>query len=461
MKQPNVLFVFGDQWRASSTGFDGNPDVKTPHLDSFARESIHLPNAVALCPVCTPWRGTFLTGQTPDKHGLFLNDAPLNPDLPTIGKAFKSAGYDTGWIGKWHVDGHGRMKPIPPERHQGFDYWKVLECTHNYNESYYYDHDDPTMRLWEGYDAIAQTKDAVQWIQNRSSGCPFFLSLSWGPPHNPYDSAPEAYRNLYDPDALHIPPNVPPDLHQDEKFRNSLAGYYAHCSTLDDCFGSLMQCLEAQGIAEDTVVVFTSDHGDFVGAYGLYDKQGPWDESARVPLLIRHPARFGTGGRKNDLVFNTLDFYPTLCALAGVEVPAEAGLDGHDRSGVLDSGEPPDSNLSLIAAYHTFGNWPKNSARRGDPLYFARDYRGIRTATHTYVIDHNGPWLLYHNLQDPHQTRNLIDDPAHATVREQLAGLLSEEMKRLQDDFLDGFDYVEKWGYKVNETGTIDPRQYS
>lgn len=369
MNPVNVLFVFADQWRAGATGFDGNPDVLTPHLDRFARESIHLPHAVSLCPVCTPWRASFLTGQTPDKHGLFLNDAPLNPDLPTLGKAF--------------------------------------------------------------------------------------LTVSWGPPQSPYETAPEAFRNLYDPEDLHIPPYVPGTLRGEERVRQALAGYYAHCSALDECFGRLMRCLEDQNLAEDTLVVFTSDHGDFLGAYGLYDKQGPWDESARVPLLIHCPARFGREERRSELVFNTLDFYPTLCALAGVPVPPEAALDGHDHSGVLAGAPLPEPNLSLIAAYHSFGNWLLQSRHLENPLYHARKYRGIRTTRHTYVIDHQGPWLLYDNREDPHQIRNLVNHPDHSDVQNHLARLLAGELARLQDDFPHGADLLERWGYVVTDSGTL------
>ena len=147
--RPNILFVMADQWRAVSTGYAGDPNVKTPHLDRLAACSIHFVNAVSGVPVCSPCRASLLTGQRPLTHGVFLNDVPLNPEATTLGKVLKQNGYSTGYIGKWHVDGHGRAGFIPPERRQGFDYWKVLECTHNYNRSYYYAN-GPKKLAWEG-----------------------------------------------------------------------------------------------------------------------------------------------------------------------------------------------------------------------------------------------------------------------------------------------------------------------
>ncbi len=130
--------MLADQWRAEAFGYAGNPDVKTPHLDQLQREGVHLVNAVSGLPVCCPTRASLLTGQRPLTHGVFLNDVPLDPEAVTIGKVLRAAGYDTGYIGKWHVDGHGRSNFIPRERRQGFEYWKVLECTHDYNHSAYY-----------------------------------------------------------------------------------------------------------------------------------------------------------------------------------------------------------------------------------------------------------------------------------------------------------------------------------
>lgn len=131
-----------------------------------------------------------------------MNDVPLSPEAVTLAKVLRQEGYDTGYIGKWHVDGHGRSNFIPRERRQGFDYWKVLECTHTYTNSFYYA-DGPVKLKWEGYDAITQTRDARQYLRDHArSSKPFFLFLAWGPPHDPYQTAPEHYRALYDRSCL-------------------------------------------------------------------------------------------------------------------------------------------------------------------------------------------------------------------------------------------------------------------
>jgi len=163
-RRPNVLVVIADQWRPQAFGFAGDPNVKTPNFDALARSSVRCVNAVSGMPVCSPTRASFLTGQRPLTHGVFINDVPLDPQAVTIGKTLRAANYETGFIGKWHLDGHGRLSFIPPERRQGFDYWKVCECTHNYTDSIYYG-DSPEKAHWSGYDAIDQTKDAVQYLR--------------------------------------------------------------------------------------------------------------------------------------------------------------------------------------------------------------------------------------------------------------------------------------------------------
>ena len=176
---PNILVVIADQWRAQAFGYAGDPNVQTPNLDRFERQSVHFTQAVAGMPVCSPTRASLLTGQRPQTHGIFINDVPLATNGVTLPKVLKAAGYDTGCIGKWHIDGHGsRSAFIPRERRQGFDYWKVLECTHAYNNSPYYA-DGPEKLKWDGYDAIAQTRDAQAYLRGRTNSEKPFLLSGW------------------------------------------------------------------------------------------------------------------------------------------------------------------------------------------------------------------------------------------------------------------------------------------
>ncbi|NOY57645.1 MAG: sulfatase-like hydrolase/transferase, partial [Calditrichaeota bacterium] len=131
--RPNIVYVFPDQWRAQATGYNGDPNAKTPHLDALAMESCNFTDAVSGCPVCSPYRASLLTGQYPLTHGVFLNDVQLNDDAVTIAKVLGKAGYQTGYIGKWHLHDHGRSAFIPRKSRQGFEFWQTMECTHNYN----------------------------------------------------------------------------------------------------------------------------------------------------------------------------------------------------------------------------------------------------------------------------------------------------------------------------------------
>ena len=271
MKKPNVIFVFADQLRYQATGFGGDVNVRTPHLDRLSRQSVNFLTAVSGCPVCSPARASLLTGQYPNKHGVFVNDVCLSNDAVSIAESFKGAGYDTAYIGKWHLDGHGRSNPIPPERRHGFEFWRVLECTHQYNQSHYYADDDTEKRLWDGYDAIAQTREAQHYIQNRTTQTPFFLMLSWGPPHAPYQTAPERYQQMYTPEALELHPNVPAEV--EAQARRDLAGYYAHITALDDLIHDLLETVKDCGIQDNTIFVFWSDHGDMLGSQGEHKKQ--------------------------------------------------------------------------------------------------------------------------------------------------------------------------------------------
>ncbi len=445
MKQPNIVFVFGDQWRQQATGYAGNPDVKTPHLDALAKECVSFSRAISGCPVCSPYRASLLTGQRPLTHGVFVNDVCLEPNGASIAEAFSAAGYDTAYIGKWHVDGHGRSNYIPPERRLGFDYWKVLECTHNYNHSAYYSGNSDEKLYWEGYDAIAQTHDAEAYIRDHAtSNRPFLLMLSWGAPHAPYDTAPEDYRKLYDPNAIALRPNVPDDMAT--KAREWLAGYYAHCSTLDACMGSLLDTLDECGLVDDTILVFTSDHGDMLGSQGHMKKQRPWDESIRVPFLLRYPGLVGWQARETDALIDAPDILPTLLGLCEILIPNT--VEGVDFSGHIVGGDDPSGGAALLQCLQPFGQWTPR-------LHGGKEYRGLRTKRYTYVRDLRGAWLLYDNESDPYQMRNLVDDPKLATIRDELDEALLKKLAHQGDEFLPGRDYIKRWGYPVDENGTV------
>jgi len=442
-RRPNIVFVFADQWRAQATGYTGDPNARTPNLDTLERGSINFTHAVSGCPVCSPYRASLLTGQYPLTHGVFLNDVPLAAEAVTIAEVCRAAGYRTGYIGKWHLEGNGRSRYIPADRRQGFDYWKVLECTHNYNRSQYYAGDDPTPRFWPGYDAIAQTDDACRYIREHASGGPFLLMLSWGPPHAPYLTAPEDYRKRFRPEEIVLRENVPAG--REASARRDLAGYYAHIAVLDDCVGRIVETLEAAEIAEETIFVFTSDHGDMLYSQGMTKKQKPYDESIRVPFLLRYPAAHGEAGRRIDMPINTPDIMPTLLGLCEIAIPKT--VEGRDYSGVIRGTAKAETEAALIMCPSPFGQW--------DRRHGGREYRGVRTRRYTYVRDMKGPWLLFDNEADPYQRVNLVGQAEYADVQARLEGMLTELLRQRGDAFLPGPEYIRRWGWTVDENGTV------
>ena len=407
-----------------------------------------------------------MTGRWPYQQGVIDNSIPLSANEATIGKAFKAAGYDTAYIGKWHLDGHGRSSYIPPERRQGFGHnehcsWQVLECTHDYNHSIYYAGNDPSKRLWEGdsnehcYDAEAQTRAAQEYIHQHDPEKPFLLVLSWGPPHNPYDTAPQRFRDLYDPEKITFRPNVILNR-QDKPYRHytlspaeELAGYYAHISALDACLADLLQTLDKTGLAENTIFVYTSDHGDMLWSHGEWRKQWPFDESIRVPFLLRYPRQFGRSGKALDALINTPEIMPTLLGLCGLPIPGM--VEGRDLAPILRGEASDDVDVALIACYQPFSEF--------QPAWGGRAYRGIRTRRYTFARDLNGPWLFFDNETDPYQQHNLCGDPDHVDLQSALDQQLQHILAERGDEFLPGETYMQRWGYLMDESGAVPFRE--
>ena len=441
-RRPNLVFILADQWRAQATAYAGDTNARTPNLDKLAAESVNFSNAVSGCPVCCPYRASLLTGRFPLTHGVFLNDVLLNTDAVSIAQAYNKAGYETGYIGKWHLDGRDRSAFIPKERRQGFKFWKAFGCTHNYNNSFYYGDENVKLK-WEGYDAIAQTREVQRYIRQHAGDKPFALFLSWGPPHAPYQTAPEKYGKQFSEAQIKLRPNVPTKF--EAQARKALAGYYAHIAALDDCIADILQTLKQSRIENDTILVFTSDHGDMLYSQGGQKKQQPWDESILVPFLLRYPAKLGRKGKTIDMPINTQDIMPTLLALSSIEIPDT--VEGADFSGILTGIEKPKEDAALINCPSPFGQWTRS---RG-----GREYRGVRTHRYTYVRDLNGPWLLYDNEKDPYQLNNLCGKNEHGELQRKMETILSQKLKQTNDQFLPGPEYIKKWGYVVGKNGTV------
>ena len=443
VRHPNILYLLADQWRAQATGYAGDPNVHTPNLDRLSHEGTWFRNAVSVCPVCTPYRAALMTGRFPTTTGMFLNDLYLPQSELCMAQIFRAAGYSTGYIGKWHLDGHGRQSYIPPGRRHGWGYWKAAECDHNYNHSHYYTDDSPEKHYWPGYDAFAETADAQQYLREHAgTGQPFILMLAFGEPHFPYATAPAEYKALYAPEKIRLAPNVPESMQK--RARRDAQGYYAHCTALDQCIGELLSTLAETGLESNTVVVFTADHGEMLGAQGCPPtmKQVPWNESAHVPFLLRYPAIAGSQGRVVNTPLATPDILPTLLSLAGVRIPKS--VQGEDLSRCLRHPHAKEGRAVLYMAVAPF-----------EPRQFRKEYRAIRTRRYTYVRGVEGPWLLFDDQKDPYQMENLVGKPEARAVQERLEKRLWAALKGIGDDFRPAASYVQEWGYEVRADGAI------
>jgi arylsulfatase A-like enzyme len=297
---------------------------------------------------------------------------------------------------------------------------------------------------WDGYDAIAQTRDAQQFLRSQTKASkPFLLFLAWGPPHDPYQTAPAKYRKMYQPEKLKLRPNVP--ARAEKETRKELAGYCAHCSALDYCFGKLMATLRETGLDRNTIVLFTSDHGDMLGSHGMRAKQKPFEESVRVPFLLRFPPAMEISSRKLKAPINSQDIMPTLLGLCGMPVPKS--VEGLDFSGYIQGKQDPSDGAALLACIAPFGEWPRQLG--------GREYRGVRTTRYTYVRALDGPWLLFDNTTDPFQLENLIGTPDAAKPQTDLDELLQRKLRAANDSFLPATQYIHQWNYVVNSSGTV------
>lgn len=443
-KKPNIIYVLADQWRAQATGYNGDPNLtgKTPNLDDMANHGVNFKNAISVTPVCTPYRAALLTGQYPTTTGMIFNDLHLPEESVTMAEIFKESGYSTGYIGKWHLDGMGRSAYTPPERRQGFDYWKAIECSHDYNNLLYYEGNDSTKKLRDGYGPYAETEDAISFIkQNSGNDKPFLMVLAWGAPHFPHATAPKEFQRQFTEDDLILRDNVSDNMK--EMAKKEAMGYYAHILALDKCMGDLQKVIDEAGISENTIVVFTSDHGEMMGSQGVRprQKQVPWVESVNVPFLLKYPAQYGNKKIEVEAPINTPDILPTLLSLAKLPVPKS--IEGENMAEAIGNPEANKDKAALVMNVSPF-------AGKSD------EYRGVYTSRYAYVKTLEGPWSLFDNKEDPFQMNNLVDKPEYEQLQKEMEAVLQKELKKVGDEFMPRQYYIDKWGYKLNKSGYID-----
>ncbi|MFO7726531.1 MAG: sulfatase [Oceanipulchritudo sp.] len=447
-EKPNLLCVFSDQQSFDMLGCAGNPQIKTPNLDAFAGKGVRFEHAVANCPVCTPCRSMLLSGRHPLHNNCFDNDRRLlNRDEigPGLGHVLRDAGYRMGYVGKWHLHGGDRDRPIPagPDR-QGFDdRFLSNNCHLNYHpDSCYYWTEDGEKVMLGQWEAAGQTEQALAFLDESTKEKPFCLFVSWHAPHNHLGGnakayrgfdAPEAFKARYNEDEI-VPRGQLPNTAEN---RRMTLGYYALCSEVDHHFGRLMEKLEEKGFAENTLVVFTSDHGETFGAHAAQCHKGnPEDVSVRIPLLMRLPGVL-SADYTSRLLIGMLDVPPTLLGLMGHEVPSN--WEGLDLS-------PAIRNRNDDAVDHV-------------PIFnFKPSWRGVYTRQYTFAMENiertpdmhtrfgsdlpdqrktvQNFNVLYDREEDPLQLNNLINTTGHLDTIWELTQRTHDWCAKFNDPFL-------------------------
>jgi arylsulfatase A-like enzyme len=395
-------------------------------------------NAFSSCPICSPYRGQLLTGRYSHANGCVDNEYGLFPDQETLASTLKRAGYRTAYVGKWHL-GYG---PYTPEKRFGFDTMLAYNVNHSHNHISYYENEAGPTPI-EGWGPVGETDLALGFIEahlKEEAEIPFCLLMSWGPPHwdgDHYDDYPQQF-NIYDPESVDLPPNVPEQMA--DFARREIAHYYGNITGLDHEIGRITAFLKASGLEENTILCYSSDHGDHLSSHGYgkpFDswlhhtkrasKATPYEESIHIPFILRYPARVAPGQRTQTL-FSSVDFMPTLLELAGVEPPEDLQGTGLSHAVLGEAGPEPDSVYLQILG----PGWP----HRGDWVGY---WRGLRSERWVYARWYeSGEVWLFDRQNDPYEMANLAGKPEYAPVQEQLEARLQRWMRETGDPFETG-----------------------
>ena len=449
--KPNLLIIHCDELNFRTLGcyrdtlpseqaFMWGKDsvVETPHIDSIAKEGAICTKTYAASPVCSPSRASFVSGCYPHKTPVTTNNVPLKDDVVTFAETLGQAGYATGYAGKWHLDGDGKPQ-WGPTRKFGFadnrymfnrGHWKQLEETDEGprvkardkkgNPSYSVDGADE-----ESFATDFLTNRTIEFIEEHKNK-PFCYMLSIPDPHGP-DTVRAPYNEMYSDDATQKPRTYDKDkdaapswAKPQPKCHYKMAQYHGMMKCIDDCVGKLLQTLKEHSILDNTIVVFTADHGDMRGEHHRQNKGIPLEASAKVPFVIRYPEKIAANTRTNA-VFNTVDFLPTMLGMMGVKTASRE--DGRDFSAVLAGSSNADwKNVTFMRSTGKPGSttgWISALTPRYKLILSAQDK----------------PWLL--DLEkDPDELTNFIDSPDHADVVRQLAQDLAQYGKEHADPYL-------------------------
>lgn len=463
-KRPNLVYVFADQLRYSSCGYAGDALAQTPNIDRLASQGADYHQAISSTPVCAPYRASLMTGKYQSSTGMVINELRMSPEHECLGHVLTRGGYDTAYIGKWHLWaaelGHHDLirngfTPPGPYRLGFDDYWAAYNFNHLYSHAPYF-LNDATPHIRKQYEPDAQTDSAIDYLNSRGqSDAPFALFLSWGPPHYPWglDNVSPEFAERFRNTEIPLAPNystvsdpyadqwqkLPPNY--DQKVHEWLKVYYAQVANLDWNLGRLMNAIDKNGLADDTIFVFTSDHGEMFGAHGRQAKLIFYEEAARVPFLMRWPRKILPNTKIDDLL-GTPDIMPTLLSMLGLSIPV--AVEGHDRSGPALGRKQSDKQVAHMQGMGATAAWADGT-----------EWRALRDREYTYAVyRRDQKELLFNNVKDPFQMKNLAEDRAQRSRLMRYREISSRWRKEQNDTFEACSWYEPRWTTNRNITQT-------
>ncbi len=459
-KRPNILFMMADDHAANAMGCYGSrlaAFAPTRNIDRLAQEGMRLDNCFCTNSICVPSRATIMTGQYSHTHGVYTLRDSLDPKAPNVANLLQQAGYQTALIGKWHL----KTQPT------GFDYWNVLPGQGRYVNPQM--NEMGTEKTYEGYCTDIITDLSLQWLDQRPKDKPFMLMTHFKNSHEPWYWA-DRYADLFKDVQLPEPESLFEDKHHRSpgsetygytmdsmasrqergKYRSGIPDRtglsleyrrrqayqqfikdYLRCiAGIDDNVGRILNALDEKGLAENTVVVYTSDQGYFLGEHNYIDKRWMYDESMQMPFLIRYPREIAPGSVNSDLIINN-DFAPLFLDYAGVPTPEF--MQGRSFRSNLAGNLPSDWRDAVYYRYWMHTNRPA--------------HYGIRTLNYKLIFFYGLPlgmtgtveeptlpgWELYDLNKDPQELNNVYDDPAYADVVEELKRRLFSLKEQIGD----------------------------
>ena len=442
MEQPNIIFILSDEQRWDSLGCYGQPMPVTPNLDRLAAEGVRFENAFTAQPVCGPVRSSLQAGKWPSELGTHLNHRHLPLHTVKLATLLHGAGYETGYIGKWHLASgpndtepeiyrEGRVLPVPPEYRGGYQYWlaaDVLEyCSHAY-DGYCFDTDNKARYFPVGrYRVDAMTDWVLEYLQGRDGQKPFFLFVSYLEPHFQNDHGRD-YRSYEGPTGSKERwkgCTIPQDLLECDggNYEGNYEDYLGCCNNLDANIGRIRDTLQDLGLADNTLLIYTSDHGDHFRTRNHTEKNACHDACLRIPLILNGPG-FRRGTVNGNLV-SLIDMPKTVLTAAGAGIPADwAGRplqEALEQDGWRESVFAQLSSTQVGRCLRTY-RWKYSVEDPAMPRDQAQPPRSDRY-TETF---------LYDLENDPHELNNLVNDPRYEETRVRLRRLLLEHIREAE-----------------------------